>query len=103
MRCRFRSLRRLAASTLLLLLVSLTASAQFKASIQGTVTDNSGAVVSGATVTVTNLETNKAQTTTTTDDGFYLCVSADDPKFDAEGTRALLTGLRATGIEEVRA
>ncbi|HEY9232967.1 MAG TPA: carboxypeptidase-like regulatory domain-containing protein, partial [Blastocatellia bacterium] len=69
MGCRFRSLRRLAASALLLLLASLTASAQFKASIQGTVTDTSGAVVSGATVTVTNLETNKVQTTTTTDDG----------------------------------
>lgn len=38
-----------------------------------------------------------------TDDGFYLCVSADDPKFDAEVTRALLAHLRATGIEEVRA
>ena len=36
-------------------------------------------------------------------DGFYLCVSADDPRFDPHGTRELLTGLRATGIEEVRA
>jgi hypothetical protein len=38
-----------------------------------------------------------------TEDGFYLCVSADDPKFDVKGTRELLMSLRATGIEEVRA
>src|SRR3954463_8082391 len=68
---RFRTLACGAASALLVLLVSLTASAQFKASIQGTVTDNSGAVVAGATVTVTNRETNRAQQSTTGDDGFY--------------------------------
>jgi hypothetical protein len=38
-----------------------------------------------------------------TDDGFYLCVSADDPNFDAEATLAMLTSLRPTGIEEVSA
>src|SRR4051794_36068094 len=47
------------------------ANAQFKASIQGTVTDPSGAVVSGAKVTVTNQETSKSQQTTTSDEGFY--------------------------------
>ena len=60
--------------TLIVFLISalaVPASAQFKASIQGTVTDPSGAVVSGATVTVTNQETNKTQQTTTSDDGFY--------------------------------
>jgi hypothetical protein len=36
-----------------------------------------------------------------TDDGFYLCVSADDPKFDPAGTREMLHDLRATEIEEV--
>jgi hypothetical protein len=38
-----------------------------------------------------------------TEDGFYLCVSSDDPKFDATGTRALFESLRATGVEEVSA
>src|SRR5215208_6663481 len=60
--------------TLIVFLISalaVPASAQFKASIQGTVTDPSGAVVSGATITVTNQETNKTQQTTTSDDGFY--------------------------------
>src|ERR1700759_1091999 len=69
------SFRRLARSTASLLLISLlltlTVNAQFKASIQGTVTDPSGAVVSGATVTVTNQETGKSQQVTTGDEGFY--------------------------------
>jgi hypothetical protein len=56
-----------------LLVVGLAsiAGAQFRASIQGTVTDASGAVVSGATVTVTNQETSKSQQVTTSDEGFY--------------------------------
>src|SRR5712691_7095332 len=49
----------------------VTADAQFKASIQGTVKDNAGAVVSGATVTVTNVETGRSQHAVTSDEGFY--------------------------------
>ncbi|HXG83395.1 MAG TPA: TonB-dependent receptor [Pyrinomonadaceae bacterium] len=45
--------------------------AQFKAGVQGTVTDSSGAVVSNATVTITNTETSQSQTTVASDDGFY--------------------------------
>ena len=56
---------------LITLALSVSAVAQFKASIQGSVTDPSGAVVSGATVVVTNQETGKAQQVTTSDDGFY--------------------------------
>jgi hypothetical protein len=54
-------------------LVSLTtiANAQFKAGIQGTVADNTGAIVAGATVTLTNKENNQTQTTQTSDGGFY--------------------------------
>jgi hypothetical protein len=36
-----------------------------------------------------------------TSDGFYLCIAATDPKFDAAATRAFLEGLRPSGIEEV--
>jgi hypothetical protein len=50
---------------------TISAFAQFKASIQGTVTDSTGAVISGAAVTVTNIETNKTQKVTTGNDGFY--------------------------------
>ncbi len=45
--------------------------AQFRASIQGVVTDPSGAVIPGATLTLTNNATNEKQTTTTGGDGVY--------------------------------
>jgi hypothetical protein len=54
-----------------LLLLSITASAQFRASVQGTVTDTGGGLVSDATVTVTNKETNKEEKVTTSSEGFY--------------------------------
>src|SRR5438132_1727262 len=47
------------------------ARAQFKAGIEGTVMDSSGAAVSGVTVTVTSQETAKSQQVTTSDAGFY--------------------------------
>ena len=62
----------------LVLLLTAGVSAQFKASIQGTVTDASGAVVSGARVVVTSKETNKSEEVRTGDDGFYR-VSALSP------------------------
>lgn len=52
-------------------LLAAAASAQFKASIQGTVADATGALVSGATVTVANLETGKSAQAKSGDDGFY--------------------------------
>jgi hypothetical protein len=45
--------------------------AQFNASIQGTVTDPSRAVIPNATVTVTNQGTQTVRTTQTTGSGFY--------------------------------
>jgi Carboxypeptidase regulatory-like domain/TonB dependent receptor-like, beta-barrel len=47
------------------------AQAQYRTSIQGTVTDPSGAVVQGATVTLTNNETNQTLQATTTNSGVY--------------------------------
>lgn len=47
------------------------AHAQYRASIQGVVTDPSGGVVSGATVTLKNLDTNLTQVATTNDAGIY--------------------------------
>lgn len=47
------------------------AHAQFRASIQGTVSDISGAVVPGATVTLTDLGTGKVLTSTSDDRGLY--------------------------------
>jgi hypothetical protein len=45
------------------------------ADLQGVVRDQSGAVVSGATVTARNVGTNTSKTTTTNDDGDYLIVN----------------------------
>src|ERR1022692_1597403 len=47
------------------------AHAQFGASVQGTVTDKSGAVVSGATVTVTDQATGVSHSSVTDASGFY--------------------------------
>ncbi len=55
----------------LMFFAAAVARAQFKAGIEGTVTDSSGAAVSGVTVTVTSQETAKSQQVTTSDAGFY--------------------------------
>src|ERR1700753_565403 len=45
--------------------------AQFRTSIQGVVTDPSGAVIPGATLTLKNLSTNESITRTSGPDGVY--------------------------------
>jgi hypothetical protein len=57
--------------TLILSFSALPTYAQYRASIQGVVTDPDGAAVSGATLTLTNLETNQTLTATTNDSGVY--------------------------------
>lgn len=48
-----------------------TAHAQFRASIQGTVTDPAGSVIPGAIITLTDTETNNKQTATSNGSGTY--------------------------------
>src|SRR5215475_5358844 len=52
-------------------LLPIAASAQFNASVQGTVTDASGAVIAGAKVTLVNKETGRKTEATASGDGFY--------------------------------
>ncbi|MDQ3713270.1 MAG: TonB-dependent receptor [Acidobacteriota bacterium] len=59
------------ACSAVILTLSIVAVAQFRAGVQGTVTDSSGGLVSGATVTLTSNETQRSQTVTTSDEGFY--------------------------------
>lgn len=69
-RARF-ALFHLAAFSFFVMLFALTASAQFRAGVQGTVTDSTGAVVPQAKVTLANKETGQTQTATASDEGFY--------------------------------
>jgi Carboxypeptidase regulatory-like domain/TonB dependent receptor len=66
-RIMLRALLMLACMTVVL----CSAHAQYRASIQGVVTDPQGAVVSGATVTLKNLDTNQTQTAATDANGIY--------------------------------
>src|ERR1700729_4373612 len=52
-------------------MLATAAQAQFRASITGTVTDDSGAVIPGATLTLTDNGTNAKQVRTTDNSGFY--------------------------------
>src|SRR5260370_13378714 len=56
---------------LILAFCALPPYAQYRASIQGVATDPDGATVSGATLTLTNLETNQKLTATTDGNGIY--------------------------------
>ena len=47
------------------------AQAQYRASLRGVVSDPTGAVIPGATVTLTNTETSEKQVSTTGDSGIY--------------------------------
>src|SRR5262245_59675339 len=62
----------------------------------GTVTDPSGAVVPGATVTVTNVRTQAVRTTVTAADGTYLLTNLD------AGTYEITTSLSgfADGVQQ---
>lgn len=62
---------RAALCALFLVTLTATARAQFRAAVQGTVTDQSGAVVPAATLTLKNNETGRVQTANSGDEGFY--------------------------------
>src|SRR5262245_43106138 len=49
-----------------------TAHAQYRASLQGTVTDSQGGVIPGATVTLVDKETNRTLTAITDANGLYV-------------------------------
>ena len=53
------------------LFLSAAAHAQYRAGIQGVVTDPQGAAISGATLTLKNLQTNQTLTTATDQNGIY--------------------------------
>ncbi|HYH85215.1 MAG TPA: carboxypeptidase regulatory-like domain-containing protein, partial [Pyrinomonadaceae bacterium] len=77
-----------------ILLAAVAATAQTSRGIvSGTVTDPNGAVISGSTVTLTNLQTNVSRDTTTNSDGFY--------RFDAVDPGNYSLKISASGFSEV--
>ncbi|HEX4948673.1 MAG TPA: TonB-dependent receptor, partial [Blastocatellia bacterium] len=77
-------------SLFLLLLFSLAAFAQTQITtgvIQGTVSDQAGAVVPGATVEVTNLDTNQTRNLTTDDDGRFVFLQLQPGRYNLLVTR----------------
>jgi len=65
------SFARIATCGFFLLCAVITAQAQFRAGVQGTVSDSSGALVPDAKVVLKDTETGKTQETTTSNEGFY--------------------------------
>src|ERR671921_1366691 len=83
-------------TTLLLSSLLTTVAAARKTSrgtVSGTVSDPNGAVVSGASVTLTNLETNVSRSTTTNSEGLY--------RFDAVDPGTYSVKINASGFSEV--
>jgi Carboxypeptidase regulatory-like domain/TonB dependent receptor len=86
--------------------VSVPAVAQFNASVQGTVTDTSGAIIPGATVTVTNQDTGIAKNAKTTNSGFYrvgeLPPGTYTVQVEASGFQTNTTGAVQVAAEQPR-
>jgi outer membrane receptor protein involved in Fe transport len=83
-------------TTLLLSLILATSAALAQTSrgtVSGNVTDPNGAAVAGAAVTLTNLETNVARSTTTNSEGIY--------RFDAVDPGTYSVKINASGFTEV--
>ena len=88
-----------AIASVCVLLVPVAAFAQFdNGSIVGTVRDGSGAVVSGATVTVTNVGTGVTSTRTTNDGGDYEVPELRVGQYNVEVSKAGFALARATDI-----
>src|ERR1051326_2749435 len=73
-------------------------SAKVVAGVSGTVTDASGAVLSGATVEMKAIETGAVETRQTNSEGFYAFVNLQPGHYDLEVKRSGFTTYRQTDI-----
>jgi hypothetical protein len=104
---RLRLVCGLAAATLLIL-AGFAGAQTFRGTILGTVTDSSGAAVSGAAVTIKNVDTGLVRTVTTSTDGSYsvpeLPIGNYSVTVENKGFRtAVVTGIRVEVSSERRA
>src|SRR4051812_7537957 len=80
-----RTIHRLARTSLcglFLLAAMITAHAQFRAGVQGTISDSNGALVPNAKVTLKNLENGKIQETNSSGEGFYRILGLAPGKYE---------------------
>ena len=76
------SLARTVMCGLFILLALTTANAQFRAGIQGTISDSNGALVPGARISLKDLETGKVQEVTSSEEGFYRIVGLAPGRYE---------------------
>ena len=95
--------RRLWIATFLLIIFfgSLPAWAQVSAVLSGRVTDQSGAVVSGATVTATSQETGLTRTATTNQSGMYELLALPIGRYELTASKAGFAEDVRTGVQLV--
>jgi Carboxypeptidase regulatory-like domain len=89
----------IAALVTIVLFLARPAAAQFASAIEGTVTDATGGVVPGATVTLTNQDTGVTQTTRTSDAGYYRFPSLGNGLYSI---RVALQGFKTVVQEQLR-
>jgi hypothetical protein len=87
------------AVSFLLLAGTSRSEAQFASAIEGTVSDSSGALVPGATVTLTNVETGVVQNAQSSDRGYYRFPSLGNGLY---ALRVSLQGFKTVIQEQVR-
>src|SRR5271166_1577909 len=85
----------------LLILFAASLHSQVSAVLSGTVRDQSGAVVSGATVTVKNIDTEAARSTVTDTAGRYQVFSLPVGQYEIRGAKTGLTDELHTGVHLV--
>ena len=76
-----------------------TASAQFRAGVQGTVADQSGGAIPGATVVVLNQETGVSNDTVTNETGFYRVSGLPPGRYKVTAT---LSGFKESVADNVQ-
>lgn len=90
---------RVLSMTVVILLASLAVFGQTsRGTVSGTIIDPNGAVIPGASVTLTNLETNIARTTTSNNEGIYRFDAVDPGPYSLKYTAQGFSELTKTNI-----